>query len=191
MPLTPDRGDDRAVKVPVTLKMRLGWDERSLNAPELARRAEAAGVQTDFRAWPHPLPVLQGRSRLARGARRQGRDPIFRSSSTATSPRSRRRWPRSKCRAPTRSWSAAARRASRGCPVRSAAASKPALPKPRRRWRRSSRHVRTLYDEICRHYGLRIGLAPCAQASRLGARSCGPMQPGAGGDAQDLARRRF
>ncbi|MDI2055579.1 MULTISPECIES: tRNA dihydrouridine synthase DusB [Bradyrhizobium] len=34
-----------AVKVPVTLKMRLGWDDRSLNAPELARRAEAAGVQ--------------------------------------------------------------------------------------------------------------------------------------------------
>src|SRR5207342_524682 len=34
-----------AVKVPVTLKMRLGWDDRSLNAPELARRAENAGVQ--------------------------------------------------------------------------------------------------------------------------------------------------
>ena len=34
-----------AVKVPVTLKMRLGWDDRSLNAPELAQRAEAAGVQ--------------------------------------------------------------------------------------------------------------------------------------------------
>ncbi|MGZ5842739.1 MAG: tRNA dihydrouridine synthase DusB [Xanthobacteraceae bacterium] len=34
-----------AVRVPVTLKMRLGWDERSLNAPELARRAESAGVQ--------------------------------------------------------------------------------------------------------------------------------------------------
>ena len=34
-----------AVKVPVTLKMRLGWDERSLNAPDLARRAEAAGVR--------------------------------------------------------------------------------------------------------------------------------------------------
>jgi len=34
-----------AVKVPVTLKMRLGWDERSLNARELARRAEASGVQ--------------------------------------------------------------------------------------------------------------------------------------------------
>jgi tRNA-dihydrouridine synthase B len=34
-----------AVKVPVTLKMRLGWDERSHNAGELARRAQAAGVQ--------------------------------------------------------------------------------------------------------------------------------------------------
>lgn len=33
-----------AVKVPVTLKMRLGWDENSINAPELARRAEAAGI---------------------------------------------------------------------------------------------------------------------------------------------------
>jgi tRNA-dihydrouridine synthase B len=34
-----------AVKVPVTLKMRMGWDERSLNAPDIARRAEAAGIQ--------------------------------------------------------------------------------------------------------------------------------------------------
>jgi nifR3 family TIM-barrel protein len=32
------------VSVPVTLKMRLGWDDRSRNAAELARRAEAAGV---------------------------------------------------------------------------------------------------------------------------------------------------
>ncbi len=43
-----------AVSVPVTLKMRLGWDERSLNAPELARRAEAAGVQ---------LVTVHGRTR--------------------------------------------------------------------------------------------------------------------------------
>ncbi|QAY96753.1 tRNA dihydrouridine synthase DusB [Methylovirgula ligni] len=34
----------RAVKVPVSVKMRLGWDADSLNAPELARRAEAEGV---------------------------------------------------------------------------------------------------------------------------------------------------
>ena len=34
-----------AVDVPVTLKTRLGWDDNLLNAPELARRAEGAGVQ--------------------------------------------------------------------------------------------------------------------------------------------------
>jgi nifR3 family TIM-barrel protein len=43
-----------ASPVPVTLKMRLGWDERSINAPELARRAEAAGVQ---------LVTVHGRTR--------------------------------------------------------------------------------------------------------------------------------
>ena len=34
-----------ATRLPVTLKMRLGWDENSIVAPELARRAEAAGVK--------------------------------------------------------------------------------------------------------------------------------------------------
>ncbi|KRE05953.1 hypothetical protein ASE63_06485 [Bosea sp. Root381] len=34
-----------AVKVPVTVKMRLGWDDASRNAPELARRAVASGAQ--------------------------------------------------------------------------------------------------------------------------------------------------
>jgi tRNA-dihydrouridine synthase B len=34
-----------AVSVPVTVKMRLGWDERSLTAAELARRAEQAGAR--------------------------------------------------------------------------------------------------------------------------------------------------
>lgn len=34
-----------ATTLPVTLKMRLGWDERSLNAPEMAKRAENAGVR--------------------------------------------------------------------------------------------------------------------------------------------------
>ena len=34
-----------AVALPVTLKMRTGWDDASRNAPELARRAEAAGVR--------------------------------------------------------------------------------------------------------------------------------------------------
>ena len=43
-----------AVKVPVTLKMRLGWDDRSLNSPDMARRAEAAGIQ---------LVTVHGRTR--------------------------------------------------------------------------------------------------------------------------------
>ncbi len=34
-----------ATSKPVTLKMRLGWDDASLNAPELAARAEALGVR--------------------------------------------------------------------------------------------------------------------------------------------------
>ncbi len=34
-----------AVAVPVTLKTRLGWDHDTLNAADVARRAEAAGVQ--------------------------------------------------------------------------------------------------------------------------------------------------
>ena len=34
-----------SVARPVTLKMRLGWDDRSRNAPELAARAEAAGIK--------------------------------------------------------------------------------------------------------------------------------------------------
>lgn len=34
-----------ATKRPVTVKMRLGWDEASKNAPDLARRAERLGVQ--------------------------------------------------------------------------------------------------------------------------------------------------
>ncbi|MDQ0320118.1 nifR3 family TIM-barrel protein [Pararhizobium capsulatum DSM 1112] len=44
-----------AVSVPVTLKMRLGWDENSINAPEIARRAEAAGVQ---------MITIHGRTRM-------------------------------------------------------------------------------------------------------------------------------
>jgi tRNA-dihydrouridine synthase B len=35
----------KAVKVPVTLKTRMGWDHNSLNAPELARIAEDLGVR--------------------------------------------------------------------------------------------------------------------------------------------------
>ena len=35
----------KAVRLPVTLKMRLGWDDATRNAPELARIAEDVGIQ--------------------------------------------------------------------------------------------------------------------------------------------------
>jgi tRNA-dihydrouridine synthase B len=35
----------RAVKIPVTVKMRKGWDDDQVNAPELARRVEDAGAR--------------------------------------------------------------------------------------------------------------------------------------------------
>lgn len=44
----------RAVRVPVTLKTRLGWDDSLHNAPELAKRAEGAGVR---------MVVIHGRTR--------------------------------------------------------------------------------------------------------------------------------
>lgn len=45
----------KAVSVPVTVKMRLGWDHDSLNAPLIARRAQEAGVQ---------LITVHGRTRM-------------------------------------------------------------------------------------------------------------------------------
>jgi len=42
------RGMVNAVKIPVTAKMRLGWDDDNLTAPELARALEDAGVAAVF-----------------------------------------------------------------------------------------------------------------------------------------------
>jgi tRNA-dihydrouridine synthase B len=34
----------KAVKIPVTVKMRAGWDADAINAPDLAKRVEDAGA---------------------------------------------------------------------------------------------------------------------------------------------------
>ena len=44
-----------AVSIPVTVKMRLGWDEQTINAPHLARAAEEAGVR---------MVTVHGRTRM-------------------------------------------------------------------------------------------------------------------------------
>ncbi|WP_298262071.1 tRNA dihydrouridine synthase DusB [Bradyrhizobium sp.] len=146
-----------AVNVPVTLKMRLGWDERSLNAPELARRAEASGVQ---------LISVHGRTRCqfykgeadwhaVRPVRDAIRIPLvvngdITSFDTAV--------------AAMEASGADAVMVGRG------AQGQPWLPGQIGRRLETGvaetapslleqlRHVRTLYDEICDHYGLRIGL---------------------------------
>jgi tRNA-dihydrouridine synthase B len=146
-----------AVKVPVTLKMRLGWDERSLNAPDLARRAEAAGVQ---------MVSVHGRTRCQfyKGdadwaAVRAVKDAI-------TIPLV--------VNGDITSFEKAVSALEKSCAdavmVGRGAQGQPWLPGQIARRMESGvaeapppiaeqlNHIRALYDEICSHYGLRIGL---------------------------------
>jgi tRNA-dihydrouridine synthase B len=146
-----------AVKVPVTLKMRLGWDAASLNAPELARRAEASGVQ---------MISVHGRTRCQFykgeadwGAVRAVKDaiaiPLVVNGDITSF---------EKAVAALEMSGADAVMIGRG------AQGQPWLPGQIGRRLDSGvietapqlteqlKYVRTLYDEICRHYGLRIGL---------------------------------
>jgi tRNA-dihydrouridine synthase B len=146
-----------AVKVPVTLKMRLGWDERSLNAPELARRAELAGVQ---------MISVHGRTRCqfykgeadwhaVRAVKDAIQLPLVVNGDITSF---------DKAVAAIESSGADAVMVGRG------AQGQPWLPGQIGRRLETGvveatpslvvqlSHVRTLYDEICAHYGLRIGL---------------------------------
>ena len=146
-----------AVKVPVTLKMRLGWDDRSLNAPELARRAEAAGVQ---------LISVHGRTRCQFykgdadwGAVRAVKDAIgipLVVNGDITSYE--------------KAVSALEMSGADAVMVGRGAQGQPWLPGQIGRHLETGivesapslaeqlNYIRALYDEVCRHYGLRIGL---------------------------------
>ncbi|SHM39763.1 tRNA-U20-dihydrouridine synthase [Bradyrhizobium lablabi] len=146
-----------AVKVPVTLKMRLGWDDRSHNAPELARRAEAAGVQ---------MITVHGRTRCQFykgeadwGAVRAVKDaitvPLVVNGDITSFEKAVRALEMS---------GADAVMVGRG------AQGQPWLPGQIGRQLETGKaestpdlaeqlaHIRALYDEVCRLYGLRVGL---------------------------------
>ncbi|MFL6828657.1 MAG: tRNA dihydrouridine synthase DusB [Bradyrhizobium sp.] len=146
-----------AVKVPVTLKMRLGWDERSLNAPELARRAEAAGVQ---------MISVHGRTRCqfykgdadwaaVRAVKDAITIPLVVNGDITSF---------------EKAVSALEKSGADAVMVGRGAQGQPWLPGQIARRLESGvaeapppiaeqlNHIRALYDEICSHYGLRIGL---------------------------------
>ena len=62
----------KAVDLPVTLKMRTGWDDRNRNAPRAGADRRSLRHPHDHGAWPHPLPVLRRQRRLALHPRGQG-----------------------------------------------------------------------------------------------------------------------
>jgi tRNA-dihydrouridine synthase B len=146
-----------AVKVPVTLKMRLGWDHHSLNAPELARRAEAAGVQ---------MITVHGRTRCqfykgeadwsaVRAVRDAISVPLVVNGDITSF---------------EKAVSALEMSGADAVMIGRGAQGQPWLPGQIGRQLENGKseaapslseqlaHIRALYDEVCRHYGLRIGL---------------------------------
>jgi tRNA-dihydrouridine synthase B len=146
-----------AVKVPVTLKMRLGWDDRSLNAPELARRAEAAGVHLITVHGRTRCQFYKGEAdwRAVREVKHAIRIPLVVNGDITSF---------DKAVAALEASGADAVMVGRG------AQGQPWLPGQIGRrlqggvaeaappLREQLQYIRTLYDEVCRHYGLRIGL---------------------------------
>jgi len=59
------RGMVEAVRIPVTAKMRLGWDDDNLTAPDLARRLESVGVAAIFVHGRTRAQGFSGRVNLA------------------------------------------------------------------------------------------------------------------------------
>jgi tRNA-dihydrouridine synthase B len=146
-----------AVRVPVTLKMRLGWDDRTLNAPELARLAEAAGVQ---------MISVHGRTRCqfyngsadwgaVRAVRDAIRIPLVVNGDVTTF---------EKALAALEASGADAVMIGRGAqgqpwlPGQIARRIETGVVESAPSLAEQLKHIRGLYDEVCSHYGLRVGL---------------------------------
>ena len=168
-----------AVKVPVTLKMRLGWDDRSLNAPELARRAEAAGVQMITVHGRTRCQFYKGDGRLGRRARGQG----------CGRRAARRQWRHHFIREGGPGAGSVRRRRRDDRPRRAGAALAAGADRPPARNRAGGDGTVARRAARACARALRRGLQPLrpahrtearAQASRLGAGGRRPMQPRAG-----------
>jgi tRNA-dihydrouridine synthase B len=60
------------VPVPVTLKIRTGWDATHKNAPEIARIAQDRRHRGAGDPWPHPRPAIHRHGRVRHHRRGQG-----------------------------------------------------------------------------------------------------------------------
>jgi len=146
-----------AVNVPVTLKMRLGWDDRTRNAPELARRAEAAGIK---------LITVHGRTRCQfyKGEADWDAVRVVRDATSVPLVVNGDITSHDKALAALEASGADAVMIGRG------AQGQPWLPGQVGRWLQGGaeeaapslgeqlHYVRTLYEGVCDLYGLRIGL---------------------------------
>ncbi len=147
-----------AVSVPVTLKMRLGWDWRSINAPELGAPRRAGRHPSHHRARPHPLSVLHGRADWAAvRAVKQRRDDSRRGQRRHSQRRRRR------CRVCCLRRRRHHGRPRRPGPARGFPASlrlsgdRPAASKKIRRSTRSALMAAALYEDMLAHHGIAIG----------------------------------
>ncbi|WP_456734422.1 tRNA dihydrouridine synthase DusB [Bradyrhizobium sp. USDA 3364] len=146
-----------AVKVPVTLKMRLGWDDRSLNAPDLARRAEAAGVQ---------MITVHGRTRCQFYKGEANWNAVRAVKDAVTIPVV----VNGDITSFDKAVGALEKSGADAVMIGRGAQGQPWLPGQIGRRLETGvaeaapslaeqlKHVRALYDEVCSHYGLRIGL---------------------------------